>query len=356
MTSPLPSSRSWTLADIIAQLGGRLVGEEALRNALPIRQVATLISAGPGDISFLANAKYRSQLKDCKATAVIVSQKAADNPGDYGGVLLAADDPYVYFARVAQLLNPAPEGELGVHPTAVVESDVPATASIGAHVWIGPGAVIGEGAIIAAGCRVGAGSKIGAHTRLYPNVNVYHGCVIGERVIIHGGTTIGADGFGFAREKDGRWVKIPQIGRVVIGDDVEIGANTTVDRGALDDTVIGDGVIIDNQVQIAHNVRIGRYTAIAGCTGIAGSTHIGERCMIGGAAMIIGHLNICDDVVISTCTMITKSITTPGVYTGTLPQQGHGDWMKNFAQLRHLDAMADKIRALERVLDKKESS
>lgn len=336
----------WSLEEIVERLGGRLVGVPA-EGAPRISQVGTLANAGPGQIGFLANPKYRSQLDQCRATAVIVGHKVADAGTAFTGVLIAADDPYVYFARVAQLLNPPPVVRPGVHPSAVVECELPASVSVGAGAWVGEGADIGDRVIIGSGCRIGAGARIGADTRLYPNVTIYHECVVGERAIIHSGTVIGADGFGFARERDGHWVKIPQIGRVVIGNDVEIGANTTIDRGALDDTLVGDGAIIDNQVQIGHNAHIGRHTAIAGCVGIAGSTEIGERCMIGGAAMIIGHLKICDDVVISSCTMITKSITTAGVYTGTLPQQPHGDWMKNFSQLRHLSVLADKIRGLE---------
>jgi UDP-3-O-[3-hydroxymyristoyl] glucosamine N-acyltransferase len=249
-------------------------------------------------------------------------------------------DPYVYFARVAQLFSPPEASPAGVHPAAVVAPAVPASASIG------------PGTTIDAGARIGENVVIGDGSRLYANVSIYHACVIGRNCIVHSGAVIGADGFGFARERDGRWIKIPQTGRVVIGDDVEVGANTTIDRGALDDTVIGNGVKLDNQIQIAHNVRIGDHTAIAGCVGIAGSTTIGARCMIGGQAGIIGHLSITDDVVVSAGTLVTKSIRRPGVYTGNLPVQTHPDWVKNFAHLRHLDDMAARIRALEQGLPK----
>jgi len=205
---------------------------------------------------------------------------------------------------------------------------------------------VGEGARIASGCIIGRDVKIGAGARLHANVTVYDGCVIGERAILHSGAVIGSDGFGFAREDEGRWSKIPQIGRVIIGDDVEIGANTSIDRGAIDDTVIEDGVKLDNQIQIAHNCRIGAHTAIAGCVGIAGSTRIGRRCMIGGAAMIIGHLDICDDVVISAATFVTKSIATPGEYAG-IPFEPRREWLKTAARLRQLDSMAAKIHDLE---------
>jgi UDP-3-O-[3-hydroxymyristoyl] glucosamine N-acyltransferase len=204
--------------------------------------------------------------------------------------------------------------------------------------------------VIAANCSIGAGVSIGADSRLASNVAIYPGSYLGARCLVHSGAVIGADGFGFAREDDGRWVKIPQVGRVLIGDDVEIGAGTTIDRGALGDTVIADGVKLDNQIQIAHNVRIGAHTAMAGCVGIAGSTMIGARCTIGGAASIIGHLQIADDVNVAAGTLVMKSIPAAGTYSGAIPFLEHGDWLRNFSRLRHLDAMADKIRALEQRL------
>jgi UDP-3-O-[3-hydroxymyristoyl] glucosamine N-acyltransferase len=204
--------------------------------------------------------------------------------------------------------------------------------------------------VIGAHCRIGQGVHIGADSWLYPGVTIYHRCRIGRRAIIHSGAVIGADGFGFARESNGEWVKIAQTGSVVIGDDVEIGANTTIDRGALEDTEIGDGVKLDNQIQVGHNVRIGPHTAIAGCVGIAGSARIGARCTIGGAAVILGHLTLADDVNVSSGTLVGKSIAKSGQYTGTVPFMAHDDWQKNFARLRHLDAQADKIRALEKRL------
>jgi UDP-3-O-[3-hydroxymyristoyl] glucosamine N-acyltransferase len=280
---------------------------------------------------------------------VIVAPEARDLAGR---ACIVTPDPYVYFARVAQLFNPPQLPAPGVHPAATVEVDVPASCSVGAAATVEAGALIGENVVIGPGCRIGRDVVIGAGTRLHANVTVYHGCVIGQNCILHAGAVIGADGFGFARERDGSWIKIPQVGRVVIGDDVEVGANTTIDRGALDDTVIGDCVKLDNQIQIAHNVRIGEKTAIAGCVGIAGSTTIGARCMIGGQAGIIGHLNIADDVVVSAGTLVTKSITRGGVYTANLPVQSHPDWVRNFAHLRHLDALVDRIRALEQRLDK----
>ncbi|THF66215.1 UDP-3-O-(3-hydroxymyristoyl)glucosamine N-acyltransferase [Pseudothauera nasutitermitis] len=333
------------LDELVARLGGELIGDPAVR----VGRIATLDTGGEGDLAFLANRKYASRLKDCRASAVILAPDAREST-----VLprIVTADPYVYFARVAQLFNPPVLPPAGLHPGATVMADVPPSVSIAPGAVVEAGALIGEGAVIGPGCHVGRDAHIGAHSVLHANVSIYHGCRIGARCILHAGVVIGADGFGFARERDGRWVKIPQTGRVLVGDDVEIGANTTIDRGALDDTVIGEGAKLDNQIQIAHNVRIGAHTAIAGCVGIAGSTVIGARCMIGGQAGIIGHLSIADDVVVSAGTLVTKSIARAGVYTASLPVQSHPEWVRNFAHLRHLDAMADRIRALEQRLDK----
>lgn len=338
------------LDELIARLGGELVGDAAVT----VRRVATLDQAGEGDLSFLANPKYLSRLKSSRAAAVIVGESARDLLADRPRIVTR--DPYLYFARVAQLFNPPAAVVPGIHPLSDVASVLPASASVGAGATIGEGVELGADVVIGAGSHIGAGVRIGAGTRLAPRVTIYPGCVVGANCLIHAGAVIGSDGFGFAREQDGAWVKIPQVGRVVIGDDVEIGANTTIDRGALDDTVIGKGVKIDNQIQIGHNVRIGDYTAIAGCVGIAGSTQIGARCMIGGQAGIIGHLTITDDVVISAGTLVTKSIHKRGVYTANLPVQAHADWVKNFAHLRHLDGLADRIRALEQRLEEQDSA
>jgi UDP-3-O-[3-hydroxymyristoyl] glucosamine N-acyltransferase len=328
------------LDEIVARLGGRLAGDGAVR----VSGIGTLDAAGSGDLSFLSNPKYRPKLAATRAAAVIVAPDAA---GDCPTAAIITPQPYLYFARVAQLLHPPLRPAAGVHPAAVVEGVVAPSASVGANVWIGPGAIIGDEVVVEAHCSVGAGCRIGAGSWLHAGVRIYADCVVGARAIIHSGVVIGADGFGFAREADGSWLKIPQTGRVVIGDDVEIGANTTIDRGALDDTVIEDGVKLDNQIQIAHNIHIGAHTAIAGCVGIAGSTRIGSRCTVGGAAMIIGHLEIADDVNISAGTFVAKSISKAGSYTGSVPFLEHGDWLKNFSRLRHLDGMADRIRALE---------
>src|SRR5713226_5375553 len=256
--------------------------------------MATLESAGPGDLSFLSHPKYRRQLRGTRASAVILAR------GERDATTLPrilCDDPYVYFARAAQLLSAEPRPAPGVHPQAVIEAGaiIPDSATVGAGSRIGRETRLGERVIVDSGCSVGDGAVIGEKSRLYPSVTVYPRCAIGKRAVIHSGAVIGADGFGMA--PDGvRWIKIPQTGRAIIGDDVEIGANTTIDRGALDDTVIEDGVKLDNQIQVGHNVRIGAHTAIAACTGIAGSADIGRHCKIGGAAMIHGHIRIADGV------------------------------------------------------------
>lgn len=329
-----------TLDEIVAHLGGQVVGDGTTR----ISGVNTLEAAGAGELSFLANPKYRAQLSTTHAGAVILAPEVV---GDCPTAAIVTAQPYLYFARVAQWLQPVARPAAGIHPSAIVEGTSARSASVGPNAYVGPGTEIGEDVVIGANCHIGPNCRIGAGSWLHAGVNVYAGCRIGARAIIHSGAVIGADGFGFARDEDGSWVKIPQTGGVLIGDDVEIGANTTIDRGALEDTVVEDGVKIDNQIQIGHNVHIGMHTAIAGCVGIAGSTRIGRRCTLGGAAMIIGHLEIADDVNIAAGTMIAKSVNKAGSYTGWVPFLDHGEWLKNFSRLRHLDAMADRIRALE---------
>ncbi len=331
----------YRLDELVERLGGSLHGDPAVR----VGRVAAPEQAGEGDLAFLVQRKFLARLRDCAASAIIVAPALQAELAGHNCIVV--DDPYLYFARAAQLFNPSPLPSAGVHRSASVASDLPASVEIGAAVCIEEDVVLGEDVIIGAGCFIGRGSRIGCGSRLAARVVVYHGSVIGERCIVHSGAVIGSDGFGFARAGDGSWVKIPQTGRVVIGDEVEIGANTTIDRGALDDTVIGDGCKLDNQIQVAHNVRIGEHTAIAGCVGIAGSTLIGARCMIGGQAGITGHLSICDDVVVSAGTLVSKSINRPGVYTANLPLQAHADWMRNFAHLRQLDNVVARLRQLE---------
>ena len=331
---------SLRLDEIVARLGGDLAGN----GTLTVSRVAPLDKAASGDITFLSSPKYRSSLTATGATAVIVTAEAA-SACPVAAIITA--QPYLYFARVAQLLNPPLRPPAGVHPAAVVESPLPASVSVGAHARIGQNVTVGENTVIEAGTVIADDCSIGNDCWLYASVSIYSRTRIGARAIIHSGAVIGADGFGFARERDGSWVKIPQTGGVLIGDDVEIGANTTIDRGAIDATEIGHGVKLDNQIQVAHNVHIGDHTAIAGCVGIAGSARIGRRCTFGGAAMILGHLEIADDVNVSSGTMVAKSITKAGSYTGWVPFLEHSEWLKNYSRLRHLDALADRIRALE---------
>jgi UDP-3-O-[3-hydroxymyristoyl] glucosamine N-acyltransferase len=332
---------AYTLAQIAARLGGRVLGDEGVE----IAQVATLEQADSGKISFLANSKYRGKLAATRAGAVILSDADADAT-DLPRIV--SSNPYAYFARVSALLNPYSEVPCGVHPAAIVGKGarIDPSASIAAMVTIAAGVEIGAHSVIGEGCFIGDNVQIGTNVRLYPRVVVYHDCVLGDNLIAHSGAVIGADGFGFAME-EGCWIKIPQIGRVVIGKDVEIGANTTIDRGALDDTVIEEGVKLDNQIQIAHNVKIGAHTAIAGCVGIAGSTTIGKRCQIGGSAGILGHLQIADDVVIASFTLIGKSIHEAGSYAAIFPFGKTEDWRKNAVHLRHLDEMNRRIKRLE---------
>jgi UDP-3-O-[3-hydroxymyristoyl] glucosamine N-acyltransferase len=310
-----------------------------------VERVASLESAGPGTIAFLSNPKYRSQLDNTRATAVIVApEMAAHTPLPK----LVSPNPYATYARVATILHPQPPLDPGVHPTAVVGEGacIAASAAIGAYAVIGAGVTIAERAHVGALCAIGAGASIGADARLHPRVTVYPRCVIGPRTIIHSGAVIGADGFGMA-EDGGRWVKIPQVGRVTVGADVEIGANTTIDRGAIDDTVIEDDVKLDNQIQIGHNCRIGAHTAIAGCTGISGSVLIGRNCKIGGAAMISGHLSIADGTVISGAASVYKSIAKAGHYTGVFPTLPFGEWRHVASQLRRLRRLVERVRTLE---------
>ncbi|MCL1860849.1 MAG: UDP-3-O-(3-hydroxymyristoyl)glucosamine N-acyltransferase [Proteobacteria bacterium] len=334
---------------LVAQLGGELLGN----GGVEVHRVAPLERAGEGDLAFLASPKYLSRLKTSRAAAFIVRPAHRDAVSD-ARPRIVTDDPYLYFARASQFFNPLPPIVPGIHSLASVRCAIPATVAVDAGAVVEEGAEIGEDVLIGANCYIGRGVRIGRGTRLAPNVTIYADCVLGENCIIHAGAVIGSDGFGFARESSGKWVKIPQTGRVVIGNDVEIGSNTSIDRGALEDTVIGDGVKLDNQIQVAHNVHIGEHSAVAGSSGIAGSAKIGARCMIGGQGGISGHITIADDVVVSGCTMISKPIRTPGVYTGCLPQQTHAEWVRNFAHLRHLDALANKIRLLEQRLEQQE--
>jgi len=336
---------SYCLTDIAAQLGGRVLGGGGVR----VTQIATLENAQPHHISFLTNSKYRAQLAGTKAGAVILGEADADATSL---PRIISDNPYAYFAKVSALLNPLPEAKPGVHSAAVIGdgAKIDVTASVAATAVIGENAVIGAYSVVGEGCYIGANTVIGSHARLYPHVVIYQDCVIGDNLIAHAGSVIGSDGFGIAMD-EGRWIKIPQIGRVVIGNDVEIGANTTIDRGALNDTVIEDGVKLDNQIQIAHNVRIGAHTAIAGCAGVAGSAVIGRYCLIGGGARILGHLELADHVEIAAHTLVGKSIREAGAYAAIYPLAKQDDWRRNTVHLRHLDELAKRIRALEQEME-----
>ena len=330
------------LSDIAAQLGGDVLGD----GQTDIRRVATLASAGTGDIAFLSNRRYRNQLQMTRAAAVIVAPAFAD---DFAGPRIVTGDPYAYYARVASLLNPVGAGFSGVHPTVASGSPLPASAAVGPHVSIGRGVALGENVVIHAGCVIGDDVNIGDGCLLYPNVTVYHGCRIGKRAILHSGAVIGGDGFGFAPE--GRqWIKIPQVGGVTIGDDVEIGANTTVDRGALDDTVIGDGCKIDNLVQIAHNCNVGANSLLAGCAGLAGSVTLGEQCIVGGGGMVSGHVTLAPGTTLSGGSLVMKSIRKAGRYTSVFPIDTHDEWVRNAAHIRRLSRLAERISELEKKL------
>ena len=334
----------YSLREIVSKLGGELVGD----GEIAITRVASLANAETGHISFLSDSKYRSLLTETKASAVILASAHRD---ETTLPRIVTDNPYAYFAKISELLNPAPEIQPGIATSAVVNetATIPASCTIGANAVIGAGVVLGEHVVIGPGCVIGDNVTIGSDSRLEANVVVYHGCIVGSHCHLFAGVVIGADGFGYA-EDDGRWVKIPQVGRVVLHDHVDIGANTTIDRGALDDTVIEEGVKLDNLIQIGHNCRIGAHTVIAGCVGIAGSARIGRHCKIGGAAMILGHLQIADGVTISPGSMITRTIAQPGTYTALMPFQAHEDWLRTAASLRHIGDYAERIRRLEKAM------
>jgi UDP-3-O-[3-hydroxymyristoyl] glucosamine N-acyltransferase len=334
------------LREIAEQLGGELIGDAALR----INAIGPLDSATPSTISFLANPRLRTQLSATQAGCVIVGPPDREAAKARGAAIVTAD-PYYYYARLTQwwARRLRPPTTPTIHPSAVIASgaEISPDATIGALAVVEADAVVGAGAEIGPHCVLGAGAQVGAGTRLAARVTIGAGCWIGERCIVHSGAVIGADGFGFA-PFEGRWEKIEQFGSVRIGNDVEIGANTCIDRGALDDTTIGDGVKLDNLIQIGHNVEIGAHTAMAGCVGVAGSTVIGAHCTIGGAAMVIGHVRLADHVNISAGTFVMRSIDKPGVYSGIFPIDENATWEKNAATLRQLHSLRDRIRQLEK--------
>jgi UDP-3-O-[3-hydroxymyristoyl] glucosamine N-acyltransferase len=330
------------LGELAARFGCELRGDPDTL----IERVATLQEAGPGAISFLANTRYRRHLPATRAAAVVLDASTAD---DCPTNALIAPNPYATYARIAQVLYPEPLQAAGRHPSAVAEADadIDPTAWIGPNAYVGAGAKIGPRVQIGPNCVVMGQAVVGAGTRLVAHVTLCAGVVVGERCLFHPGVVVGADGFGHAPDRDG-FVKIPQVGAVQIADDVEIGANTTIDRGAIGDTVVERGVKIDNQVQVGHNCRIGEHTVISGCVGISGSVTIGKRCMLGGMVGIVGHLQICDDVYLTGKTMVSHSITKPGLYSGQLPFDEARRFRRNSARFQHLDELARRVRVLEK--------
>ena len=329
------------LADLAVRFGCELRGDP---DAV-VDRVASLADAGPGSIAFLANPRYRRHLATTRASAVILDSSAAPS---CPVAALVTGNPYATYARIAQLLHPAPAVTPGRHASAMIEAgaEVDPTAWVGPHAYVATGARVGPRASIGPGSVLLEGATVGADSRLVAGVTLCAGVRIGARCLLHPGAVIGADGFGQAPDA-GAYVKVPQLGSVVIEDDVEVGANTTIDRGAIGDTVIEEGVRIDNLVQIGHNVRVGAHTVMAACVGVSGSVTIGRRCMLGGMVGVAGHLEICDDVALTGKTMVSSSITRPGVYSGKLPMDAARVFRRNAARFRKLDELADRVRRLE---------
>ncbi|MBR9726798.1 UDP-3-O-(3-hydroxymyristoyl)glucosamine N-acyltransferase [Shewanella intestini] len=317
-------------------------------DAIVVHSVATLADAASGQISFLANSKYRTQLEETQASAVLLTEADAEN---YSGTALIAKDPYVTFARVTQLLDTTPQEQVGIHPSAQIDASaqIGEGVAIAANVVIGANVIIGENVQLGAGCVIGKDTIIGSNSRLWANVTIYHDVHLGSHCLVQSGTVIGSDGFGYANDK-GQWVKIPQIGGVRIGDNVEIGACASIDRGALSHTEIHDGVILDNQVQIAHNVIIGKNTAIAGATVVAGSATIGQYCVIGGGCCIAGHISITDGVFVSGSTNITNVIRKKGVYSSATIATENKLWRRNTVRLRQLDDLFTRVKTIEKTI------
>lgn len=338
------TSTTYTLRQLAERLGAELRGNPELL----ISGLATLQDAQPEQLSFLANAQYKKYLADTKAGAVILHPTEVEG---FSGNCLVITNPYLAYAQLSHLFDRKPLPKAGIHPSALVAEDafVDPTASVGAYAVIESGVSIGAGVVIGAHCFVGARSQIGENGWLAPRVTLYHDVRVGKRVVIQSGAVIGGEGFGFANHQ-GQWKKIAQLGGVSIGDDVEIGANTTIDRGALADTIISNGVKLDNQIMIAHNVQIGEHTAMAACVGISGSTKIGRHCMIAGGVGMVGHIEVCDNVFVTGMTMVTRSITEPGAYSSGTAMQPAAEWRKSAARIRHLDDMARRLQLLEKTV------
>ena len=338
------TSTTYTLRQLAERLGAELRGNPELL----ISGLATLQDAQPEQLSFLANAQYKKYLADTKAGAVILHPTEVEG---FSGNCLVIANPYLAYAQLSHLFDRKPLPKAGIHPSALVAEDafVDPTASVGAYAVIESGVSIGAGVVIGAHCFVGARSQIGENGWLAPRVTLYHDVRVGKRVVIQSGAVIGGEGFGFANHQ-GLWKKIAQLGGVSIGDDVEIGANTTIDRGALADTIISNGVKLDNQIMIAHNVQIGEHTAMAACVGISGSTKIGRHCTIAGGVGMVGHIEVCDNVFVTGMTMVTRSITEPGAYSSGTAMQPAAEWRKSAARIRHLDDMARRLQLLEKTV------
>lgn len=339
---------SVTLGQLAELLGAELHGDASVE----VSRVSNLETAKPGEISFLSDGKYQAFLVNTQASAVLV--KASDLAACQTNVLVV-NDPYVGFARVAQLLDNTPKPASDIHPSAVIAADAQLGhgVAVGANAVIESGVVLADDVLVGPGCFIGKNSRLGKGTRLWANVTIYHNVRIGEACLFQSGCVIGSDGFGYANER-GEWIKIPQVGGVTIGNRVEIGASTTIDRGAIDDTRIADNVIIDNQCQIAHNVDIGYGTAIAGGTVIAGSTKIGKYCIIGGASVFNGHIQVCDQVTITGMSMVMRSITEPGVYSSGIPAQSNKEWRKMAARVLHIEDMHKRLSKLDKMVDGQE--
>jgi UDP-3-O-[3-hydroxymyristoyl] glucosamine N-acyltransferase len=329
-----------SLGELAVRFGCTLQGDPDVR----VAHVATLERADPQGLAFLANPRYRRFLSQTKAGAVVLDAKSA---AQCPVAALIAKDPYATYARIAALLHPAPQVVPGRHPSAIVDptATIDASASIGPLAVIGARTRVGARSVIGPGCVILDDVTIGEDTRLVASVTLCNAVVIGDRCMMHPGVVIGADGFGLAPSQ-GQWLKVPQVGGVRIGNDVEVGASTTIDRGAIEDTLIGDGVKLDNQIQIGHNVRIGAHTAIAGCSGVSGSTTIGSRCMLGGMVGVAGHLTICDDVVVTGRSFVNSSIRKPGYYSGGIPVDETTRFRKNAARFHRLDELAREVRRL----------
>jgi UDP-3-O-[3-hydroxymyristoyl] glucosamine N-acyltransferase len=347
---------SYTLTEIAEKIGAKVTYfidkslkeelESPLTNDCVIASVATLVSAKKGQIAFLANSKYRQQLATTQASAVIITE---DCLADCTSHALVMANPYLGYARVAQLLDSTPAPAISVHPSAVIDpsATIGENVSIGANAVVEKGAVLADNVVIGASCFIGQNVHIGQSTKLWSNISVYHNVIIGQDCLIQANTVIGSDGFGYAQDQ-GQWIKIPQLGSVKIGDRVEIGASTTIDRGALDNTIIHDGVILDNQIQIAHNVVIGENTAMAACSVIAGSSTIGKNCTIAGLVGINGHIDVADGCFFTGMTMVTKSVKEAGVYSSGMPAAPNKEWRKTNARIKKLESIIKRVNTLEK--------